>query len=216
MRIIALTDVHGSYDKMLTILSSETGYDAIVIGGDLTTHGTPREAEDAVKKLMSFGKPVFVVAGNMDPPAIEETFDRLGVSINARGVILNGVGFFGVSASPETPFHTPYEISEEEIERRADEGWKHARAATRKVFVPHAPPVDTKLDKVLAGRHVGSTAVRAFVEKHQPDVLICGHIHEARATDILGKTKMVNCGPAGKGCYAIIELGESVTVETRG
>ncbi|MBM4160103.1 MAG: YfcE family phosphodiesterase [Ignavibacteria bacterium] len=216
MRILAFTDIHGAYSKVIEILSREAPFDAIIIGGDLTTHGTPDEAEQAVKGFNRFDKPLLVVAGNMDPPPVEERLGRLGVDINAKGRLLDNVGFFGISGSPVTPMHTPYEISEEEIKKRANAGWRDVEPAAWKIFVPHAPPRDTKLDKIFLGKHVGSSAVREFVEQHQPDVVVCGHIHEARGIDSIGKTQMVNCGPAGRGHYAVIEVGEGINVTLRG
>jgi len=216
MRILAFTDIHGAFGTMEEILSKEPGFDLILIGGDLTTHGTPRQAEEAIGQLRRFGKPLLAVAGNMDPPAMDATLVDLGISLNGKGVTIASVGFFGVSGSPFTPMNTPYEISEEEIAKRAEAGWQEVQAARWKVFVPHAPPRDTKLDRIFLGKHVGSSAVRTFVDKFQPDLLICGHIHEARGIDTLGMTKMVNCGPAGRGHYTFIEIGNKITIELRG
>lgn len=216
MKLIAFTDIHGSYERVDKILSTEKRYDAIIIGGDLTTMGSAREAEDALTLFLSHGKPVLVVAGNMDPPQLEETFSQLEVSINARGVILANVGVFGVSASPFSPLHTPYEISEEEILKRAEKGWNMVQSAQWKIFVPHAPPRKTKLDQIRSGDHVGSVSVRSVIEKHQPDVVVCGHIHESRGQDVIGRSQAINCGPAGKGYYAWIEIQDDVRVEARG
>jgi Icc-related predicted phosphoesterase len=216
MRFLAFTDIHGSYESVDRIISSDQGADGIIIGGDLTTYGSPEEGEKAIRVFQNCGLPVFAVAGNMDSPEFDSKHEALGVSINARGMMLGEVGLFGVSASPFTSMNTPYEIEENEIARRAEMGWKDVSAARWKIFVPHSPPRDTKLDKIMLGRHVGSTAVRSFIEQHQPDVVVCGHIHEARGTDTIGKTKIVNCGPAGKGYYAVIVIGESISVEARG
>jgi Icc-related predicted phosphoesterase len=215
MRIIAFSDVHGNYERLTSILSHELSFDVIIISGDLTTHGTVHEARTAIETVKEFGKPLLAVAGNMDLPLFESTYTELGVNINARGIQLDDVGFFGVAGSPFTPMHTPYELSEDEILRQANEGWSQARSAPRSVFVPHAPPRSTKLDKIRLGAHVGSLAVRKFVECNQPDVLICGHIHESRGIDILGKTQMVNCGPAGKGSYAVITIDQGVAIELK-
>ena len=216
MRILAFSDIHGSYKRVDEILSKESGYDAIIVAGDLTTFGSKQEAEKALRLFQLHGTPLVGVAGNMDPPELESTFSFLGVSVNAKGVVREGVGFFGVSASPFTPMNTPYEISEEEIARRAEAGWKNVAEASWKVFIPHAPPRDTKVDRIASGSHVGSTAVREFIEQRHPDVVVCGHIHEARGLDSIGKTKIVNCGPAGQGYYAIIEVGNNITIELRG
>jgi hypothetical protein len=159
---------------------------------------------------------MFAVSGNMDSADIDDAITRLGCSVNARGICIGDVGFFGVSAAPRSPLHTPYEISEDEILRRAEAGWKSVSHARWNVFVPHAPPHKTKLDRIVLGTHVGSTAVRAFIERYQPHVVVCGHIHESRGMDILGASRMVNCGTAAKGQYAIIEIGETITVENLG
>ena len=216
MRILAFTDIHGAFSNVEEIFAKESSFDVGLIGGDLTTHGTPQEAEAAIRQFRRFGKPLLAIAGNMDPPTMDNTFTSLGISINGTGVVLNGVGFFGVSGSPFTPMNTPYEISEEEIRKRAEAGWHEMETARWKVFVPHAPPRDTKLDRIFLGKHVGSSAVREFIEKCQPDLVICGHIHEARGIDTLGKTKMVNCGPASRGYYAMVELGSEITIQLRG
>ncbi len=140
----------------------------------------------------------------------------LGVSIDGTGRMIGDVGFFGVSAAPFSPLRTPYEVSEEEISRKAESGWEAVAAARWKVFVPHSPPRDTMLDRIWIAKHVGSTALRRFVEARQPDVLVCGHIHEARGTDRLGKTQLINCGAAGDGYYAVVRIDADITVENKG
>ena len=215
MRILALSDIHGSYDAVDQILKAEGDFDALLVCGDITTNGTPAEAEAAVRRMQQFGKPVLVVTGNMDPRPLEASMQTLGVSIDGTGRMIGDVGFFGVSAAPFSPLRTPYEISEEEISRKAESGWEVVAAARWKVFVPHAPPRDTMMDRIWSGKHVGSTAVRRFVEARQPDVLVCGHIHEARGTDRLGKTRLINCGAAGDGHYAVISIDADITVENR-
>lgn len=215
MHIVALTDIHGSYKEAEDILAKESPIDVVIIGGDLTTFGTPQEAEGAIKRFQSIAKPLLVVAGNMDPPELDDVFVQLGVSINGKGVIINDVGFFGVSAAPYSPLHTPYEISEEEIRQRSEAGWREVQKARWRIFVPHAPPRDTQLDKIFLGKHVGSTAVRKFIEDAQPDAVVCGHIHEARGLDSLGKSMVINCGPTGKGYYGVLEVLTTVEVTAR-
>lgn len=216
MKILAFTDIHGSVDTVEHILKQETGSGAIILGGDLTTNGTVKQAQDAVRRIQRFGKPVYAVAGNMDQPETDRAFEDMGVGVNGRGMMLDHVGIFGVSASPFTPLHTPYEISEEEIALRAHSGWKDVQTARTTIFVPHAPPANTKVDMLAGGSHVGSTAVRKFIEQHQPTVVVCGHIHEARGIDSLGSSTIVNCGPAARGYYAVITFGKKVLIEMKG
>jgi len=204
--ILAFSDIHGGYREVERVLGSYGAFDAVVVGGDLTTAGTAREAREAIRAMMGYGKPVMAVAGNMDPRPVEEEFRALGVSIDECGRIIGDIGFFGVSAAPISVLRTPNEITEEEILRRAEQGWKEVAGCRRKVFVPHAPPAGTALDRLRDGRHVGSTSVREFIERRAPDLVVCGHIHEARGTDRIGSTIIVNCGPAGKGYYAVLDL----------
>ncbi len=215
VKIVAVADIHGSYEAVETILDSEKPFDVVVIAGDVTTKGTPAELDSALRAVQSRGRPVVAVAGNMDPPPLEQCLLNLGVSINGKGIVIGEVGFFGVSACPVTPFRTPYEIDEEEIARRADAGWADVASARWKIFVPHAPPRKTRLDRTFMGMHVGSTAVRRFIERNCPHIVVCGHIHEARGVDSIGETKMVNCGPASKGSYAVLTIDGTHRVECR-
>lgn len=215
MRILAFTDIHGSYKKVEEILA-KVSFDVLVIGGDITTVGTPAEAEGAIQRWKKFGRPLVAVAGNMDPPEIDGALETAGVSINERGVVISDVGFFGVSASPFSPLHTPYEISEGEIAKRIESGYRDVKNCKVRVFVPHTPPLNTKVDKIFLGRHVGSTSVREFIEREQPDVVICGHIHEARGQDTIGRSKIVNCGSASRGYFVVVEIGEEIKISNEG
>ena len=81
----------------------------------------------------------------------------------------------------------------------------------RTVYVVHSPPFGTACDQVEGPRHVGSRALRAFLERHQPPWSLSGHIHEAprisgRFHDTIGRTRVVNPGQfdAGKAWCAVL------------
>jgi Icc-related predicted phosphoesterase len=69
------------------------------------------------------------------------------------------------------------------------------------------------VDILHSGIHAGSIAVREFIEEHEPELVVCGHIHEARGVDAIGKSTIVNCGPLFKGSYALIETGPEIRVK---
>jgi hypothetical protein len=213
MRVLAFSDLHGSIDIVERVLALERGFDAVVLAGDITTAGTPSELEKTIGRVAAFRKPVLAVAGNMDPLPLERKLQQLGVSIDSRGVTIGEAGFFGVSAAPATPMHTPNELSEREIMARAEAGWKCVTAARWKIFVPHAAPKDTALDLLPSGKHAGSLAIRDFIRRRKPDATICGHIHEARGVDTVDGKPAVNCGPAGKGYYAVMTIGDEIVLE---
>lgn len=67
------------------------------------------------------------------------------------------------------------------------------------VYVIHDPPYGTTLDVLYDGQHIGSAAVRRFIERYQPLLVLSGHIHESpkasgKITDRIGDTLCVNPG----------------------
>jgi uncharacterized protein len=213
MKCIALTDIHAAYRIAEDIVNKESP-DLLIIGGDLTTVGSVSEAESALDMLQRSVSQIFSVAGNMDIVQHDELYQRRGISLNARGVIIGDIGFFGVSGAPISRLHTPYEITEEEISRRIMEGYRQVQTTQRKILISHTPPYGTRVDLIHSGFHVGSTAVRDFIEDYQPDLVICGHIHESRGKDQIEKSRIINCGAGKEGNYGLIEIYEDrITVE---
>lgn len=205
MKILAFTDIHSAYKKVQSIIEAEK-FDVLVIGGDITNVGTLDEVRTNLMQWENYAQHLFVVAGNMDLPQHDLLISELGYSINARGVVVDEVGFFGCSAAPISPLRTPNEISEEKISEILNSGYKDIKHARLKVLVSHAPPYGTKVDVTHTGIHVGSTSLREFIEDHEIDLVICGHIHESRGVDQIAKTKIVNCGSAAKLNYVTIDI----------
>ncbi len=205
MKIIAITDIHGKFEIVEKIIGKESP-DLLIFGGDLTTVGSVKETEQAIQHFKLMCKNIFCIAGNMDLPQHDEIFEKLGLALNGKGVLIEDIGFFGVSGAPISPLRTPYEISEEEISKRIERGYLEVKHAPIKILVSHAPPFGTKIDIVHLGIHVGSKAVRNFIEDEKPEVVICGHIHEGRGQDVIETSRIVNCGMASHGYYACITI----------
>jgi len=70
---------------------------------------------------------------------------------------------------------------------------KKVEDVRKTVFVIHTPPYNTKLD-ITNMKHVGSVAVRRFIEKYQPLATLHGHVHESAGTEKIGKTICINPG----------------------
>jgi uncharacterized protein len=214
MRIAYLVDVHHRFDAVPNAMAKIGAVDLLLIGGDITTGGTPDEAAWAVEDWKSLAPRLLALAGNMDSAAIDARLAELGVALDSRGFTFGDVGVFGVSAAPTSPLHTPYELTEDELAERIEGGFRIVEDCRVKIFCPHAPPRDTACDRLPSGEHVGSAVIRAFIERAQPDLTLCGHIHEARGTDEIGRTQIVNPGPARAGHYAIVEVDDEVVVRT--
>jgi len=77
------------------------------------------------------------------------------------------------------------------------------------IWVAHCPPHESNLDKMAMGHHVGSEAVRDFIEHTHPLVSLHGHIHESpRMTgsfhDEIGTTLAINAGQDFKTLQAVV------------
>jgi Icc-related predicted phosphoesterase len=212
VRIAYLVDIHDRFEAVPRAMAEIGPVDLLVIGGDITTGGTPDAAAAAIERWRPLAPRLLALAGNMDSPAIDARLAQLGVGLDGHGYTLGDVGLFGVSAAPRSPLHTPYELDDEELERRIEAGFTGVSECRVKLFFPHAPPHGTACDQLRSGEHVGSAVIRSFVEREQPDLVLCGHIHESRGTDTIGKTRVVNPGPVAAGHYAVVEVDETVTV----
>ena len=74
------------------------------------------------------------------------------------------------------------------------------------IFLFHSPPYGTSLDMALTGNagfeHVGSKAIREFIENRQPYLTLHGHIHESAEISgtwkqIIGRTPMLSAAHNG-------------------
>jgi Icc-related predicted phosphoesterase len=162
------------------------------------------------------------------------------VGLHGRGVSLGSLAIHGLSGIPPWTSRM-YGFAEEELTATLERGYaelsrvachvgrsptpsQNERSETAShesaprpihAVLTHVPPHGTRLDRTMLFQHVGSAALRAFVERTQPALVISGHVHEARGAEQIGRTTAVNCGPAVKGYYALIELTDTVNVDLR-
>ena len=124
-----------------------------------------------------------------------------------------------------TPWNTHREESEDQLKVRYEAMISKLKDPHNAVFNIHVPPYKSGLDEapeldkdlrpVLAGNSmipVGSKALRAAIEKHQPLLSLHGHIHEGRGAVRLGKTLCINPGSMyeqGTLLGTIVKLGKN-------
>jgi Icc-related predicted phosphoesterase len=209
MNILAVADIHGAVSQVRALLAREEQFDLILIAGDLTHCGSAADAEAVVAPLLAAGKPLFAVPGNMDPPEAARYLEDAGISLHGRSRLAAGFGFMGAGGSGTSPFGTPFELSDGETESLLGTGWTGIAASPRKILLSHAPPARTALDRGFLGKHIGSPAIRRFLETHALDLAVCGHVHESPGQDVVGGVRCVNAGPLRQGHYCLIELTEA-------
>jgi Icc-related predicted phosphoesterase len=192
VKVLVFSDIHGDVRALARIVAQSA--DVYICAGDLATFG--KGLEKCGKALESLGEKLWVLPGNHEShDDIREFCRRFGfVDFHRRVLETKSTPWAGLGYSNITPFKTPGEYTEEEIAQ--------ALAAFGGIaglhLVIHVPPYGTRLDEYAAGKHGGSTALRAWVEREQPSYLFCGHIHEtAGLSDRLGATQCINVGKEG-------------------
>ncbi len=168
--------------------------DLYLCAGDLTNFG--RKIDEAGEVMKGRAGKVRVIPGNHETePQVEAFCQKFGFeSFHGHSFSFAGQRIAGLGYSNPTPFETPGEYSEEEIARRLAE-FDTVRPT---LVVCHCPPYGTALDRMRSFRHAGSTAIRDFLVRVQPEYFFCGHIHEAAGVaERLGETKAMNVGKEG-------------------
>jgi uncharacterized protein len=192
VKLLIFSDIHADYPALESLMAREA--DFYFAAGDLVNWA--RGIERVGPILARRGERVYVLPGNH-----ESTSDIAGLcagfglhDFHGSSLELNGYQIAGLGYSNPTPFDTPGEYSEAELGERLQ---KFAQLKPL-ILICHCPPKSTSLDRVRQGVHAGSSAVREFVEKYQPDYFFCGHIHEAAGVEEqIGKTKCWNVGKKG-------------------
>jgi Icc-related predicted phosphoesterase len=208
--VIALTDIHGSHTAIERITDELESADVVVLAGDLTNFGHKRDAQRIIRIVTQHARQVLAVPGNCDYPDVLETMDELGVGIHGSHTVIDGISFVGLGGSLPAPGSTPFEFAEDELRTLLDRAVIDLPDGAPTILVSHQPPFGTLSDRIYSGEHVGSTAVRSFIEAHQPMLCLTGHIHEAAGITSLGRTQIVNPGPFGRRGYAYAVIGQVV------
>jgi Icc-related predicted phosphoesterase len=204
MKIVAIGDIH-ERTKAFNLLENEISpADLVVITGDLTQFGNEEKAARVLEVVKEINPNILAQVGNLDSLEIDALLTKEGINIHGKGRVIKGTGIFGCGGSAPTPFHTPVEFSENEIKGFLETGFSEVKDAAVKIMICHTPPVNTEVDMIPSGAHVGSKVVREFIEKHQPDLCLTGHIHESSGEGMIGKTKIINPGPFYEGGYVVI------------
>jgi Icc-related predicted phosphoesterase len=221
---LALGDIHDDISRLEEIPELENAA-GVIITGDITLAGGIKQARRVLEPIAKRVPLLLAQIGNMDQEEITGWLEKKEWNLHARArELFPDILILGVGGSPSTPFGTPSEFTEEQLKEYLERAYaeaKHilagnpqlpgAKATTpRLILVSHTPPYSSACDRLRSGLLAGSAAVRAFIEKRQPDICICGHIHESRAQDRIGKTLVINPGTVQAGGYVLLRLRDSL------
>ncbi len=213
-KFIFTTDVHGNLDFFKEVLDRAKKKDikAAIFGGDICPLA-PMDRQRTFlqysliplfQKYKRYKKDIFIMMGNDDFAVNMDLLERAEKDGILKLLHMRahkaGTDFMaGYTCINETPFMIKdWERREEEIAGDLKELAKKSDPK-KTIYVFHAPPFGTNLDVIHSGVHVGSKAIREFIEKKQPPVTLHGHIHESADMtgsffDKIGKTVCINPG----------------------
>ena len=197
--VLLIADLHGQFGKIDSFL--DLNPEAVFIAGDITNMGPVDAVDDVLSRI---DVPCFAVPGNCDPREILEVLEHSDtVSMHGTSINLGKMTIVGAGGSNPTPFNTPFEMNDKQIDDVLNSAMKKMEKAVHNILLTHAPPYGT-LDKP-AGEHVGSQSIRKHMKAF--DLVCCAHIHEARGIMDVDGVKIVNPGPAMDGHCAMIHFG---------
>jgi Icc-related predicted phosphoesterase len=188
-RILAFSDMHLSRRCARDVVANAEFADLVIGAGDFCN--ARQGIEDAMSMLAQVLPKSVLVPGNAE--SVDELRAAAGPAavLHGQSVEREGLTVFGLGyAVPITSFGAwSCDLSEAEAEtllapmQRAD------------VLVVHSPPKGVA-DATSAGLSIGSTAIRAAIERVQPRLALCGHIHDSWGrTGRIGATLVHNLGP---------------------
>jgi len=197
--VLLIADLHGQFGKIDSFL--ELNPEAVFIAGDITNMGPVDMVDDVLSRI---DVPCFAVPGNCDPREILDTLEHSdAVCLHGAQINLGPMTIVGVGGSNPTPFNTPFELTDKQIDDLLVHGMAKMEKTVHNVLISHPPPFET-LD-VVNGEHVGSQSVRRHMKSF--DLVCCAHIHEQRGVKEVDGVKIVNPGPAMDGYCAMLHFG---------
>ena len=200
LRILAAGDIHGDMGlaKKLAERAHKEKVDLVVLCGDITQ--ADQSTENLIGPFKKLHEKVLIIPGNHEPNAtvdfLAEAYDIK--NLHGYSVKYKDVGIFGAGGA-NIGLH---QLEEGEIYDLLKKGFGKIKYLDKKIMVTHVHPSGTKMEK-FTKFFPGSSGVKRAIEKFQPDILFCSHVHEAEGIEeMVGKTKVINVGRKGK----IIEL----------
>jgi Icc-related predicted phosphoesterase len=194
MKLLLFSDLHCDVDAARRMVALASQADAVIGAGDFAT--MRKGLQQTLDVLRQIEQPTLLVAGNSESPE-DLAFACQGWPsahvLHGTACEAGGVSFFGLGgAVPPTPFGSwSVDLSEDEARQLLSGCPQHA------VMITHSPPRGC-VDRDSQGRSLGSVAVREAIERTQPLLVVCGHIHEsAGQSGWIGASLVINAGPRG-------------------
>jgi len=202
IRVAAIGDLHvrddngSSYRELFAEISREA--EVLVLAGDLTDLGKPKEAEILAQDLKTCAIPVVGVLGNHDyecgcAEEVSHILRDAGMKIlDGQSVEINGVGFVGVKGfaggfgrrmlgSFGEPAMKQFvsEVMNEAL--RLENAMRQVRARRSLVVLHYAPVPDTiESEPLEIYPFLGSSRLAETIDRFKVSAIVHGHAHRGR------------------------------------
>lgn len=193
MKLLAFSDLHRDQDRAERLVGLAREADVVLGAGDYAT--MRKGLEGTIEVLSAIAAPTVLVPGNAESDTeLWQACASWGTAhvLHGQALELAGERFFGLGGGvPPTPFGWSFDLSEDEAAAKLESCPEGA------ILVVHSPPKG-HVDEA-GGRHLGSESVLAAIERKQPALVVCGHIHQCWGREAtIGTTPVVNVGPEGR------------------
>ena len=194
MKILALSDIHG--DKHWMQEMAERGakehVDLVILAGDLVDRDG--SSIGLLQPFKDKNLEVVILPGNHE--GLAETYfmtEHFKVKhLHGKALQKGDIGIFGCGYADVGP----HQLLEEDFFKTLQETHEQVKKSKKKIMVTHIQPSGSILG---LGVYPGSTGVRKAIEDFQPDIHICGHVHETEGIEeVIGRTRVINVGKKGK------------------
>lgn len=194
MKLLLFSDLHADRVAAQHIVELADSADILIGAGDFAN--ARRNLDNCIDVLRTVDRPTILVAGN------NETTDELRAAcqhwsfahiLHGTEIRINNITFYGVGGGiPVTPFGAwSYDFTEEQARELLLNCPLHC------VLITHSPPRGA-VDVSSQGKNLGSVAISEAVERLQPTLVVCGHIHASAGQQrFIGPTLVINPGPSG-------------------
>ncbi len=187
MKLLAVSDLHYALPQFEWLVGRASRYDVIVIAGDLLDLASPVDLDTQIIVVSKYLDRIreqallVVCSGNHDgdvPMGGRDFVAQWLIDLQGRNSAVDGETVFaGEDKFTVCPWWESDEskadmIAMLRIEADAKRPWRHW------FWVHHAPPAECAVSftgKALAGDPV----IRGLIEVLQPNLVLCGHIHNA-------------------------------------
>jgi len=189
MKILAFVDLHGRMTalKKLVARANKPDIDLVINAGDLTIFGDKLGV--IARELSKIKKPLIMLPYNHETDSeilnVCKKYKQM-IYLQRKWMRKNNYLFMGYGGGG-------FSFIDKKFEKVAKRFKKLIKKDDKVILISHAPPFNTKLDKLHSGEHCGNKSIRKFIEKEKPILVICGHIHDCDgAKDKIGKTRIIN------------------------